>query len=240
MFLVQKTKSEATHPLSLGAKYKKIRYSFVMATKIAGKDIDKSLDSKVKGVKRAKFSVPSRNPNGNRPKNGISKEAKAELRKYPANTTNPDAPLNDQMIKFVQCIAHYGMAPSQAAAQAGYSSALKMGSNLMRRPNIQKAIQIERQKYEEASQMTRKKVIDGFLEAIEIGKMKADGLVMVAGWREIAKMCGYFAPVQHKIDISIGGSVTMQKLQGLSDHELLQLAESAKDPIEGEFSVVNR
>ena len=60
------------------------------------------------------------------------------------------------------------------------------------------------------------------LEAVELAKLMAEPATMVSGWREIGKMCGYFT-VQHKVDVSVSGSVVHQRLNQLSDAELLKI-----------------
>jgi phage terminase small subunit len=99
----------------------------------------------------------------------------------------------------------------------------KTGYQIYKRPAIRELYEIEKRKYEEASQMSRKKVMDGLLESIEMAKLMAEPASMIAGWREIGKMCGYYEPVQRRIDVNISGNVVMERLNRLSDAELLKL-----------------
>ena len=78
-------------------------------------------------------------------------------------------------------------------------------------------------KYEEEAQMTRKKVMDGFLEAIDMAKLMAEPATMVSGWREIAKMCGYMAPVEHKMKVDVTGNIVLDRMNSMSDAELLKV-----------------
>lgn len=126
-----------------------------------------------------------------------------------------------------------GMSDVQAARHAGYSYPKVDGEKIARQPNIAAAVQEQRAKYEEAGQMTKKRVLDGFLEAIEQGKLLTDPIAQIAGWREIAKLCGYYEPQKHEIAVSVQGNLVVQKIQQLSDEELLKLAEG--DVIEGEL-----
>ena len=48
---------------------------------------------------------------------------------------------------------------------------------------------------------------------------------MIAGWREVRKMCGYYEPVKKQIDVNITGNVVMERLNRLSDADLLKLIE---------------
>jgi hypothetical protein len=58
---------------------------------------------------------------------------------------------------------------------------------------------------------------------------------MISGWREIARMCGYFEPTKHRIEVDIQGKVIVQRLQGMSDADLLRLAEGEDDVIDADI-----
>lgn len=109
-----------------------------------------------------------------------------------------------------------------------------MASKIIQKPKIQRAIAAEREEWAKASAMTKKRVMDGFTEAIDMAKMTTDPMAMIAGWREIGKMCGFYEPIKHQISVNHTGQVLLQKLQVMSDDELLALA---GDPsiIEGEI-----
>lgn len=152
-----------------------------------------------------------------------------KLKAYPVVNQNPDKPLNERQKAFVKYYVHHNLPKSTAARQAGFKDFNTMGRALMKNPAVIKAIELERSKFEAAGQMTRKRVLDGFLEAIDMGRLKADSIAMTAGWREIAKLCGYYEPTKHKVEISVNGQVTMAKLQQMTDAELLALAEKAAE-----------
>ena len=63
----------------------------------------------------------------------------------------------------------------------------------------------EAQKYAEASQMTRKKVIDMQLEAFERAKLIDEPASMVSAAREIGKICGFYEP--KKVELTVNGTV---------------------------------
>ena len=46
---------------------------------------------------------------------------------------------------------------------------------------------------------------------------------MVAGWREIAKMCGYYAPERKEVQVNVAGSTLLDEIACMSDAELLAL-----------------
>lgn len=151
-----------------------------------------------------------------------------QARSYPSTATNaqaaqvsPDKPLTEKQKLFVQNWAK-GDSVNNAALRAGFASP-SMAYRLVCMPNVLRLKAQYEAKYEEESKMTRKKVMDGFLEAIEMAKLMSEPATMVSGWREIAKMCGYLSPVEHKVKIDVSGNVTMQQLTQLSDAELLEV-----------------
>jgi phage terminase small subunit len=110
-----------------------------------------------------------------------------------------------------------------AAYKAGYGLDAAYAYKLVRHPTVLRMYNEEKVKYEQAAQMTRKKVMDGLLEAVEMAKLMAEPASMIAGWREIGKMCGYYEPVKKTIDVNVTGNVVMERLNRLSDAELLKL-----------------
>lgn len=144
---------------------------------------------------------------------------------------DPDKPLTDKQKEFVRQWAR-GESISTAQSRAGYAG--EIGYRMVRMPNILKAYEAEKQKYEEAAQVDRKKVMDMFMEAFDMGKMEADPHAMVSATREIAKMCGYYAPVKAQLTINHTGTVKLQELQSMTDAELAALVgkDEARDVIE--------
>ena len=63
----------------------------------------------------------------------------------------------------------------------------------------------------------------GFLEAIDIARAKSDPAGIVAGWREIAKMCGFYAPERKQVELSAAACAHRQRIADMSDEELAEL-----------------
>lgn len=141
---------------------------------------------------------------------------------------DPDKPLTDKQRLFVKFWAQ-GESILSASVKAGYVDGGSVAYQMVYRPNILKAYNAEKEKYERDSGMTRKRVIDGLLESIEIAKTLAEPSSMIAGWREVAKIVGYYAPVEVKSTVTHEGKVQLEKLDRLSDAELMELiAQQAK------------
>jgi phage terminase small subunit len=154
-----------------------------------------------------------------------------------AITGDPTMGLTDKQRAFIDNVLR-GMPQTLAARTAGYANAPVEGNRMMKNPKIREALQILHYKHEKASQMTRKKVMDGMLEAIDMARIQGESGVMVAGWREIGRMCGYYAAEKKVIDINITAKRAVDKLEMLSDAELLEMIDKDSDAIEGEFTEV--
>lgn len=141
-----------------------------------------------------------------------------------AESISPDKPLTEKQRAFVKFWAQ-GESIISASERAGYSDGAALAYRLVRMPNILRVYNHEKALYEEASQMTRKKVMDGLLEAVDMAKMLAEPATMVAGWKVVAQMCGYMAPVEKKLTINTTGSALMQRMAQMSDAELLKQIE---------------
>ena len=168
------------------------------------------------------------------PENLLSRSQRAKN-----GTLNPDAPLTEMQRQFVVNLVDHRMTQTAAARAAGAAQPGSAAYEWMRHPKIERAIAKERLEYAKASAMTKQKVIEGFSEAINLARIKADPIAMVAGWREIGKMCGFYEATKAKIEVSVQGQVLIQRLNTMSDEELIALAEGDPTVLEGEFNVVD-
>lgn len=137
-------------------------------------------------------------------------------------TISPDKPLTDKQKAFVKFWAQ-GESIQSASARAGYADGAQMAYRLVHMPNILALKSKYEAEWIEESQMTRKKVMDGMLESIEMAKLMAEPASMIAGWREIGKICGYYAPVETRVKIDVSGNVVLGQMNSMTDAELLKL-----------------
>lgn len=126
-----------------------------------------------------------------------------------------------------------------ASARAGYADGGTYAYRLVKDPLVVELYEKEKKAYEASCQMTRKKVMDGFLDAAEMARLQADPTAMTGAWREVGKMCGYYEPVKKTIDININGTVTA-KVERMDDATLLAIikGEIGTDVIEQEMREV--
>lgn len=141
--------------------------------------------------------------------------------------------LSEQQLIFVERVAS-GLNPTAAARAAGYAD--PEGAAKDNKADALITLEIERQRglLQKEVLITRKDAIEGFMRAIEDGKLMADPMAQIAGWREIVKMLGYYAPEVKKIELSQPAARVKQKFESLSDEKLLEMMQG--DIIDVEFT----
>lgn len=133
-----------------------------------------------------------------------------------------------------------GLSRSASATAAGYNFAnpANGASAIMRRPAV-KALFMELQAAAaERAQISQDDVIQGFKDAINDAQMTSDPQAQIAGWREIAKVLGFYAPKVHKVEVSKTEERAKKELSAMSEKELIEMAGGSGDVIEGEFSIL--
>ena len=137
--------------------------------------------------------------------------------------------LSARQQRFVTHYVRLGNA-SQAAREAGYAEAgaRVTACRLLANPIIQAAVSTQRRHYEKGLKITREQVIAELRSAIELGRTQGNAPAMISGWREIAKICGYY---EHRVEVSIHPNVAAQRLvsqlETMSTDELMELTESS-------------
>lgn len=157
---------------------------------------------------------------------------KAAVRaKYPETTTMAaaalvpaDKPLTTQQRAFAKFWAEGDTIPN-AMARAGYNDQPSYGYRMAKMPNILALYNEEKRLYEEASQMTRKRVMDMLIESYDMAKLMSEPATMVSAAREVGKMCGYYEPTKTQVNVTLNGQVNVAQLGRLSDEELLKIIE---------------
>lgn len=86
--------------------------------------------------------------------------------------------------------------------------------------------------WDNAGDITRRDVVEGLREAIDLAQLKEEPSAMVAGWREIGKVVGVYEPKEVKVTHNGTIQHQLEQLEQLSDEELLAI--SSDEVIEGE------
>lgn len=142
-----------------------------------------------------------------------------------------DKPLTAQQKLFTKCWAEGDSIPS-ALARAGYSVAdNSLGYRMAKMPNILALKAKYAKEYEDAAAMTKKKVMDMHLEAFEMAKLMAEPATMVSAAREVGKLCGYYEPQRVTIDVNVNQNSTLDRMNRLSDAELLKFIEAGQNAV---------
>lgn len=135
-----------------------------------------------------------------------------------------DKPLTTQQRAFAKFWAEGDTIPN-AMARAGYNDQPSYGYRMARMPNVLAVYNEEKRLYEEACQMTRKRVMDMLLESYDMAKLMSEPATMVSAAREVGKMCGYYEPTKTQVNVTLNGQVNVAQLGRLSDDELLKIIE---------------
>lgn len=134
--------------------------------------------------------------------------------------------LTDRQARFVANFLVTGNG-TKAAIDAGFSpvSARVTAHRLLTKAAVRAAIVARQGVDAKRLEIERHDVIQGLLEGVAQAKCQANPAAMIAGWREIGKMLGYFAPQEHRVEVRGAGS-ELRRLSTMSNGELEALITS--------------
>lgn len=114
---------------------------------------------------------------------------------------------------------------TEAARRAGYGErgAGVTATRLLKNASVLAAIDVPRAANAERFALSREAVIEELLVAIAVAKEQSNPQVVISGWREIAKMCGFYAPEKRRVEVPESGARAYARLSALSDEELLAM-----------------
>ena len=163
-----------------------------------------------------------------RPKNDTTRGAAVRGKAMGTTTmaaaalVSPDKPLTEMQKAFVKFWAE-GDSITTAMMRAGYNDQPSYGYRMAKMPNVLAEYDRIKRAYEDAAQMTRKKVMDMHLEAYEMAKLMAEPATMVSAAREIGRMCGYYEPVKQKVEVSVNGQVAVKRIESMDTEDLIKM-----------------
>jgi hypothetical protein len=140
-----------------------------------------------------------------------------------ARLVDVNKPLTEQQKRFTKFWAEGDTIPN-SCLRAGYAQET-IGYRMVVMPNVLALRNKICKQFEEASRMTKKKVMDMLMESYDMAKLMAEPATMVSAAREVGKLCGYYEPKKVNVNVSVSGSVTMRELSGMSDSDLLKVIE---------------
>ena len=140
------------------------------------------------------------------------------------------AKLSARESAFVASFLATGNATASAiAANFSQKGASVAGNRMLRNIRVQKALQARQSADATRLSIQREDVLAGLLEAAETAKLQCDPAGMVAAWKQVGHLMGYYSPARMKVDVNHAGSVELRRLSQLSDGELLKLIEAGQD-----------
>jgi phage terminase small subunit len=162
--------------------------------------------------------------------------AQARLRNPTSNAASAalvdvNKPLTTMQVEFVKNWAA-GESIANAGARAGYHDGGAYAYRMAKMPNILKRYNIEKAAFERANDMSRKKVMEGFQDGIAMAAMLGEPASVIAGWREIGRMCGYYEPVMVKHQVSVEGKVMVERMNRMTDEELFALIQKSSQDMD--------
>ena len=120
---------------------------------------------------------------------------------------------------------------AQAAIRAGYSPvcAKVSASRLLTKDNpVRRALQARQAETAARLSLTRDDVVKGLLEAVAQARDQRNPMGMISGLRELGRLLGYYYPGRVNVDVNIAGQVTNDRMNRLSDSELMKIIEAGQ------------
>ena len=105
------------------------------------------------------------------------------------------------------------------------SDATSNPTQALRSKTVQEEIAKARQYITDLTTLKRLDVIEGIMRSIDMGAMLADPAAVRQGWVEIGKILGHYAPEVKNINLNINQTRLRTKFEGMSDEDLLAIAE---------------
>jgi hypothetical protein len=104
--------------------------------------------------------------------------------------------------------------------------------------DFKKAMETEYRRSQLAANMSRRTVLNGMLKAVQMAEDKHQPSTMISGWKEIARMCGYYEPERREILLSVDSKQLLEEIQTLPKNKLLELWHE-QQAVDGEFEVID-
>lgn len=92
---------------------------------------------------------------------------------------------------------------------------------------------IEQNRSRAVSNMSRKRVMRGMLEAVDMARDMHQPNTMLSGFKEIGRMCGFYEPEKREVMLSVKSEEIVKEMKTLTREQLLKIAEEQDevDPV---------
>lgn len=117
---------------------------------------------------------------------------------------------------------------TQAAIRAGVApaSAHVWASRALRKAKVSAALHARQTADAARLSIQREDVLNGLVEAAAMAKLQCDPAGMVAAWKQVGQLMGYYSAGRIKVDMGVQGQTMVNHLERLSDADLLVLIPS--------------
>jgi hypothetical protein len=140
-----------------------------------------------------------------------------------------NAELTARAARFVQEFLASGNATA-GAIKAGFSpkGASVAGNRMLRNAMVQNALQARQAKDAARLSISRDRVLAGLLEGVAQAREQKNAMATIRGWAEIGRLLGYYSPDRVKVDVNVGAGVEIDRMNRLSDAELMKIIEEVQ------------
>lgn len=114
---------------------------------------------------------------------------------------------------------------SQAAREAGYAQgcASVTGTRLLANASVLARIgELEAQTALDMG-ISRDRLLLELQGAATLAKEKREPMAMIAAWREIAKICGFYHPARVRVAVDLSGQGELARMDRMTDSELMAI-----------------
>jgi hypothetical protein len=140
----------------------------------------------------------------------------------------PPSLLTAEEANFVYNLEVLGLPVRKAADLAG------VRADVANRGHIVEAREALKRELRGNTAITKEDVISGFKEGVDLARILADPKTMVAGWKEIGEMLGYYAPQKMDINLNTSIEVLQKTIRAIPTDELVKRL-GAEDVIDADF-----
>ena len=95
-------------------------------------------------------------------------------------------------------------------------------------PKVQAELAEQQSLLRDETDLSRKDVVQGMLDAINRAKLAGEPATEIAGWKEVGRILGVYAPERKEIAFTANQDKVLRHLEGLSTQELLAMVEKKK------------
>lgn len=100
-----------------------------------------------------------------------------------------------------------------------------IGPETLSNPAIKEALAARQRVFQAELGVTKQGVVNGLLSAIQMGREQQNPAAMIAGFVQIAKLCGFYEPEKVNLTLSAGGEQLSTKFAAMTDGELIAIIE---------------